>query len=316
MTWITWRRYRVRIISLSLYVVALIVFMVLTQHAFQNAAVICGRLHIDINQGRHCNAASLAESRGSLVETSIALLPFFIGLVLGTPLVASEFEHKTNRLAWSQGITRTRWLVRTWLTLAIPTVVVMSFFALIVQWWATHIVTSISSGGGLIQPAQMLISGVAPIALALMLLTLGVFIGITVRRFFSPYAMSVVTVLVVMGVMQFVLPSLAPKVVVPTYPYGVTNVPVGLRSQLWPVGSGLRRVPGFHVGTHARTVSATFNYCKGIPACMRAHGLQLVTYYQPESHYWTLQWREAGLYVAATGVLLSLSIWSIRRWSA
>jgi ABC-type transport system involved in multi-copper enzyme maturation permease subunit len=316
MTWITWRRYRVRIISLALFMVALIVFMVLTEHAFQNAAVMCGRLHIDVKQGRHCNAASLAESRGSLVETAVALLPFIIGLVLGTPLVASELERKTNRLAWSQGVTRMRWLVGTWLTLAIPTVVVMSLFALIVQWWATHIVTSVSSGGGLIQPAQMLISGVAPIALALLLLTFGMFIGITVRQYFSPYATSVVAFLVVMSGMQFVVSSLAPKVFVPTHPYGVTNLPIALRSRLWYVGSGLRRIPGFHVGAHGLSVSAASSYCKGIPACIQAHGLQLVTYYQPASNYWTLQWREAGLYLAATGVLLSLSIWSIRRWSA
>jgi len=330
MTWITWRRYRVRIISLGLYVVALIVFMVLTQHAFQNAAVVCSRLHVDINQGDYCNAASLAKSHGSLVETAIALLPFFIGLVLGTPLVANEFERKTNRLAWSQGVTRTRWLVRTWLTLAIPTVVVMSLFALIVQWWATHIVTSISSGGGLIEPAQMRISGVAPIALALLLLTLGMLIGIIVRRFFSPYATSVVAFFVVMGVMPtLVLSSLAAKIVVPTSPYGITKLPNALRSRPWFISSGYRRIPGFHVGTHARSVSAVIQYCsntanwmkynnigKGYPACMLAHGLQVISIYQPASHYWILQWREAGLYVAATGVLLSLSIWSIRRWSA
>src|SRR5665213_1110925 len=290
MTWITWRRYRVRIISLGLYVVALIVFMVLTQHAFQNAAVVCSRLHVDINQGDYCNAASLAKSHGSLVETAIALLPFFIGFVLGTPLVASELERKTNRLAWSQGVTRTRWLVRTWLTLAIPTVVVMSLFALIVHWWATHIVTSISSGGGLIQPAQMLISGVAPIALALLLLTLGMFIGITVRRFFSPYATSAVAFLVVMGVVQTeVLSSLAPKVIVPTSSFGITKLPNALRSQPWFITSSYQRIPGFHVGAHARSVSAAIQYCthtanwmkynsigKGYPACMLVHGLQVI----------------------------------------
>jgi ABC-type transport system involved in multi-copper enzyme maturation permease subunit len=316
MTQITWRRYRIRIIALSLYVVALIVFMILTHHAFQDAATVCGRLHIDVNLGRHCNAAASAESHGSLVETAIALLPLFIGFFLGTPMVASELERKTNRLAWSQGITRTKWLVRTWLTLAIPTVVVMSLFALIVQWWATHIVTSISSGGGLIQPAQMLISGVAPIAFALLLLTLGMFIGTTVRRFFSPYATSVVAFVAVLAVMQFVLPSLAAKVVVPTHPFGVTHLPNGLRSRPWFIKSVYRFVPGIHVGNHLRTVGAVLQFCKGNPMCYQAHGLQIVSLYQPASHYWVLQWREAGIYIAATGVLLSLSIWSIRRWSA
>jgi ABC-type transport system involved in multi-copper enzyme maturation permease subunit len=296
--------------------VALVVLMVLTHHAFQNAAAVCSRLHIDINQGAHCNAASSAESHGSLVESAIALLPIFIGSILGTPLVASELERKTNRLAWSQGITRTRWLVRSWLTLAVPTVVVMSLLALIVQWWATHIVTSISSGGGLIQPAQMVISGVAPIALALLFLTLGMFIGITVRKYFSPYVTSVIAFIIVMAGMEFLLPKLASTVIIPTHPFGVTNLPIGYRSRFWYIGGEYRLKPGFHLERHATTVTEILKLCKGYTDCLISHGVQLVTLYQPASHYWILQWREAGLYVAATGILLSLSIWLIRRWSA
>ena len=329
MTWITWRRYRVRMIAMALYVVALVVLMILTQHAFENAAVICARVHVDINQGFRCDAAAGAESNASYVQTTIALLPLFIGLVFGTPMVASELERKTNRLAWTQGITRTRWLLGTWLTLAVPTVVVMSLFALVVQWWATHVVSSISSGGGLIQPAQMLISGVAPIALTLLLLTFGMFIGIVVRRFFSPYATSVVAFLVVMGIMSTeVLPSLAPKVVVPTSSYGTIELSNSLRAQPWFIRSSYRWIPGYHVGHHALTVNAAVRYCsivanwaqydsigKGLDGCLAPHGLQSIGLYQPASRYWLLQWREAGVYVELTGVLLGLSIWAIRRWS-
>ena len=42
MMWLTWRRYRVRIILLALYVVALIVFMIITEHAYQSALTSCG----------------------------------------------------------------------------------------------------------------------------------------------------------------------------------------------------------------------------------------------------------------------------------
>lgn len=44
MIWITWRRYRVRIILLALYVVALIIFMIVTEQAYQGALTSCGHL--------------------------------------------------------------------------------------------------------------------------------------------------------------------------------------------------------------------------------------------------------------------------------
>ena len=37
-------------------------------------------------------------------------VPGLIGMFWGAPLVAREFETGTFRLAWTQGVTRTRWL--------------------------------------------------------------------------------------------------------------------------------------------------------------------------------------------------------------
>jgi ABC-type transport system involved in multi-copper enzyme maturation permease subunit len=38
-------------------------------------------------------------------------LPALLGLTLGGPLVAGEIQQRTNRLAWTQSIARTRWLI-------------------------------------------------------------------------------------------------------------------------------------------------------------------------------------------------------------
>jgi hypothetical protein len=155
------------------------------------------------------------------------------------------------------------------------------------------------------------------------------FIGIVVRRFFSPYATSVVAFLVVMGIMSTeVLPSLAAKVIVPTSSYGTIELSNSLRAQPWFIRSSYRWIPGYHVGHHALTVNAAVRYCsivanwaqydsigKGLDGCLAPHGLQSIGLYQPASRYWLLQWREAGVYVELTGVLLGLSIWAIRRWS-
>jgi len=41
----------------------------------------------------------------------LASLPLFLGMFIGVPLVAGELEQGTHRLAWTQGITRERWIV-------------------------------------------------------------------------------------------------------------------------------------------------------------------------------------------------------------
>ncbi len=38
------------------------------------------------------------------------VVPLLLGLFWGAPLLAREFEDGTNGLAWTQGITRRRWL--------------------------------------------------------------------------------------------------------------------------------------------------------------------------------------------------------------
>jgi hypothetical protein len=202
MIWITWRRYRVRLVIVAMYVLVLIVFMIITEHAFQVAVHKCVQA-LTPNVHINCSSASpvgpdtkvmrpfsrvlRTESHASQVAIGILFLPILIGSVFGTPLIASEMDAKTNRLAWSQSVTRTRWFLTSWLTLAIPAVSAMSLFALIVQWWVTHINASLFSGGGLNQQLPFEISGVVAIAYTIFALSFGVCVGILVRRFVSPY---------------------------------------------------------------------------------------------------------------------------------
>jgi hypothetical protein len=75
----------------------------------------------------------------------------------------------------------------------------MSILALFVQWWATHIIASTFSGGGLIQQIPFMISGVAPIALTIFSLSFGAYVGVAVRRFVSPYPITFIGLAVVWG---------------------------------------------------------------------------------------------------------------------
>ena len=62
-------------------------------------------------------------------------MPALLGLVLGAPLVAREIEQGTNRLAWTQSITRTRWLLVKLGVGALACCVVVGATTPLLEWW-------------------------------------------------------------------------------------------------------------------------------------------------------------------------------------
>jgi len=59
--------------------------------------------------------------------------------------------------------------------------------------------------------------------------------------------------------------------------------------------------------------------CEGAPdtvTCFERHGIVPGIYVQPDTNYWTLQWRESLIYSVAAVLLLLVSLGSVRRWRA
>src|ERR1700745_2821550 len=77
-------------------------------HLYDTTVAICAAHH-------DCSAAAatFTAADGPLQVFSDFLLlvvPLIIGMFWGAPLISREFEAGTFRLAWTQGVTRTRWL--------------------------------------------------------------------------------------------------------------------------------------------------------------------------------------------------------------
>ena len=89
----------------------------------------------------------------------------------------------------------------------------------------------------------------------------------------------------------------------------------------WDVGTSWRVVPGSAHPTSQTYVNHIMSVC-GQPfganwyTCLVKHGVQNAVLVQPTSHFWALQWGEAGSFVAAGVVLFGLTLWSVRRWRA
>jgi putative Mn2+ efflux pump MntP len=335
--WLVARRYRVLIAVTTLVLVALGIWMLLAGQALQAAESSLACRH-DTFQCHVINGVFSLSDQAIAINFLLLFVPCLLGIVFGAPLVAGELEHYTNRLAWTQGISRTRWLLVKWFSIGLILVVLVTLLTLVSQWWTGHAVERIAvnlSGlsTGRLQPLYFPVTGLAMCAYTLFAFALGAALGAVLRK--SSWAI-VGTVVIYTGVSVLMLllvrPSLAPQTFLP-FPTAIT--PAGqqssgtygaatsreLTSGSWNLGSGYRFAPGSHeTGPSAaddaqHCQAQNYNYSPYL-ACLSAHRVQAGTFYQAGTHYWDLQWRESALLVATAGALLGLTVWSVRKWRA
>src|SRR4029077_15636718 len=66
-------------------------------------------------------------------------VPLLIGMFWGAPLVSREFEAGTFRLAWTQGVTRTRWVAVKLGLGAVASAAIAGLLSLMVSWWSSQL---------------------------------------------------------------------------------------------------------------------------------------------------------------------------------
>ena len=69
----------------------------------------------------------------------LLIAPALLGVFFGAPLIARELESGTFRLAWTQGVTRARWLMVKLALVGFASSVLAGGLSLMVAWWANLI---------------------------------------------------------------------------------------------------------------------------------------------------------------------------------
>lgn len=92
--------------------------------------------------GSDCQAAAKAFGQNDhilqvVLNNLLVVVPAIIGLFWGAPLVARELEGGTFRLAWTQGVTRTRWLAIRLAVVGLASMAVAGLFSLMLTWWSS-----------------------------------------------------------------------------------------------------------------------------------------------------------------------------------
>ena len=198
------------------------------------------------------------------------VVPLLLGLFWGAPLLAREFEDGTNGLAWTQGITRRRWLHSnlTWAILAAA--VWGAAVTAVVSWWSLG---EVSLGRSRLGPGPFDIQGIVPVAYSVFAVVLGIAVGSMFRRVLPAMA----TTLAAFVAVRVVIAVL----VRPNFMSPVSRV-VTLAQGL-PGGAWLLSNPT-NVGSNGTLIT-----------------------YQPANRFWAFQGIETGVFLVLAAGLVALA---------
>lgn len=136
---LTWRQFRVEAIIGAAALLAVAIALALTgphlAHLYDTTVATCAA------QG-DCAAATSAFLRNDrMLRTWLGVLvivvPGLIGIFWGAPLIAREMESGTFRLAWTQSVTRARWLAVKLGAVGLASMAVAGLLSLAVTWWSS-----------------------------------------------------------------------------------------------------------------------------------------------------------------------------------
>ncbi len=331
MIWVAWRQFRTQaLVTLGLLAAFALLVLVTGLH-----------LHDVYNSlgGAHCNArndcnllTSHEQPLADLLGPALLAVPALLGMFWGAPLLARELESGTYRLAWTQTITRRRWLSVRVALVGVAALVVAGLASWLVSWWFAPL-DAVNMNR--LDPSVFTARGVVAIGYAGFAFALGVGAGALTRRTLPAMLATLLGFVAArIGFTLWVRPHLLPakEVLVPTtLGKGVEFLPKLVSvvaapppiPNAWMVSAALVDRARHVLNTaelHALlvrtcpTVAASLTHKGGpSPHCQAAlsrYMQQLVTY-QPPSHYWPLQALETGIFLAAGSALLGATVWRI-----
>jgi ABC-2 family transporter protein len=348
MTWLAWRQFRVSAGVASVALAALAVVIVITGrdlvHQYDASGIAaCQAPNSCAGALRDASFLKNYQALQQLTFLGLLAAPAIIGIFWGAPLIAREFETGTYRLAWTQSVSRTRWLAVKLGVVGVASVIAAGMLSFMVSWWSRPIDWV---NANRFSPGTFDARGVVAIGYAAFAFTLGLAAGLVIRRTLAAMAASLTVFVAARLVMTFWLraylwtpahvttPLRADDVSFLLTPAGVTVAPSSgpAYPNAWVYSSHLADSSG-HVPTQDALHAFLSTACPSIGAHPNAPGgagqapanpgafdtcvSQLSTRFhevvtlQPASRYWAFQWSETAIFVALALILAAFCFWWI-----
>jgi hypothetical protein len=334
--WLTWRQHRKQALFavLGLIVVAGLMFPTgLQMHRdFDRDVASCLAAEGRTEFARHddeaysaCRAA-VEQFNGEyfgliFLAVLFALVPLFVGLFFGAPLVAREVEHGTHRLVWTQGVTRLRWALTKFGLVGTAVLVFAIGYSAMLTWWTEPL----SRANGRFPLPLFDLQAAVPVGYTLFALALGIFAGTVWRKVLPAMAVTLVGFLGVRAVVTLYARVRYERA--EEYKYLLTSETGRNRLQGdWIYSQSVHRADGQRISANSEVICGVRPEPTASPvptptaspepdSCIEDYGAGAynLMVYQPSGRFWEFQIIETGMFVALAAVLLALAIHQVRR---
>ncbi|MDX6394945.1 MAG: hypothetical protein QOJ73_6008 [Streptosporangiaceae bacterium] len=323
MTWVTWRQYRYQGALAAALLAALAVVLLITG---LHAAQVWHSALTGCVKDNSCGNLSLASPATVFLIIATSAVPLLPGLFWGAPTVASELETGTYQFAWTQSISRRRWLaVRAgWLLLGAA--VIAGAVSAIVTWWFGP---DNALNADAFKVSRFDTTDMVPVGYAVFAMALGICAGTLLRRTLPALA---VTLAGFTGLRALIALLLRPHYMTPVTVYYKLTAPFTPAGSYLGVGQGIvganGKLPAGGLSTYylnGLQIPAGGQKCmtglgrnnsQGALSCLTAHGYRGYMTFQPASRFWAFQGIETGIFVVLAAVLLGVTFWVLKRRDA
>jgi hypothetical protein len=311
MAWVTWRQHRPQLLAAAGLVLAFAVAAVATSlpvHDAYHRQALSSCLPPSTRPGCDLLVAHFRSEFHWIAQVGryLFLLPG-LALLVGAPLLAREFEHGTIRLAWTQGVSRRRWLLSKTLLLGGAIVVAAAIVGALAIWWRgpfDHV-------DGRIRPASFDVEGLVVPAYAFYALALGVLAGLVLRRTLPAISVAAVAFVATRVGVETVL---RPHYLAPLHTAVTGTAPLP-PTRNWVLSDTLVDAVGRRITTAREDIAVVHAQQAGIDAqqYLTSLGWRRLITFQPADRFWTFQAIELGIFAALGLAAITAAVVLLRR---
>jgi hypothetical protein len=337
MTWFTWRQSRTEMFIFAAAIAAVAIFLIWTGldvRSQYDSLGIASCLSSSDTSGTCQEALGNFSDRVEGVRNLanwLVLFPLLAGVLVAAPVVI-DLEQGTYRLAWTQGVTRTRWLAtKIALGVAILTAVSLIMMALW-KWWGKPFVHSSNDRVGTNQWDSVIFDSRAVlVSYAIFAFALCLAVGTVFRRSIAAFGVSLVGFI---GIRVLIENHYRPHYLAPHKYIGspIDNFPANVTGG-WHVNDYPSDQYGYALSWNDPAVQQCFGMkalLKGaqdvVPApsdidaaiaaqrqCFIDHNFYMTTVYQPANRFWIFQGIEMAIFLGLATILLGFTFYWVTR---
>lgn len=319
MIWLTWRQHRIEAAAvlgaLALLAALLIVIGIDMRSSYQQLGIASclNEIQTTPNCGDAVDAFRNQFGSWAYASAWLNLIPALLGILVGAPLVSRELEHGTQRLVWTQSVSRRRWLAVKLALVLGGCLVVAGALALLLAWWRQPWDTLDGRFGN----AAFDFEGPVLGGYVLFALALAVAAGALLRKAIPAMVVTLAGFLAVRLPVEFHFRPYYQSPLSATVDVASTAAAAGVQLSRWDweIDSHFVDHAG-HQMADQQVYSACltgFNSTKDtFLQCVHAHGWMLAEVYQPADRYWIFQAVETAIFVALALALLGLTVYWVR----